>query len=225
MSYTPVAVVTGNHNFDVPGFQRMLDSIPESVCYLQDLDNFVADLGQFNDRYRTVVFYNFHQLTPVASDRLGASTIDAIDRLSENGQGLLILHHAILAFPKWEVWNRIVGISDRSFGYDPDQVVQTDISLADHPITSGLQSWQMVDETYSMNDAGGDSQVILSTDHPKSMQVLGWTRQYKNSRVFCYQSGHDNQVFADDNFRRVMAQGIDWLTEPGKQKFPRARDI
>jgi len=214
MSYTPVAVVTGNHNFDVPGFQRMLDSIPESVCYLQDLDNFVADLGQFNDRYRTVVFYNFHQLTPVASDRLGASTIDAIDRLAENGQGLLILHHAILAFPKWEVWNRIVGISDRSFGYDPDQVVQTDISLADHPITSGLQSWQMVDETYSMNDAGGDSQVILNTDHPKSMQVLGWTRQYKNSRVFCYQSGHDNQVFADDNFRRVMAQGIDWLTEP-----------
>ena len=214
MSYTPVAVVTGNHNFDVPGFQRMLDSIPESVCYLQDLDNFVADLGQFNDRYRTVVFYNFHQLTPVASDRLGASTIDAIDRLAENGQGLLILHHAILAFPKWEVWNRIVGISDRSFGYDPDQVVQTAISLADHPITSGLQSWQMVDETYSMNDAGGDSQVILSTDHPKSMQVLGWTRQYKNSRVFCYQSGHDNQVFADDNFRRVMALGIDWLTEP-----------
>ena len=138
MSYTPVAVVTGNHNFDVPGFQRMLDSIPESVCYLQDLDNFVADLGQFNDRYRTVVFYNFHQLTPVASDRLGASTIDAIDRLSENGQGLLILHHAILAFPKWEVWNRIVGISDRSFGYDPDQVVQTDI-LAGGGFTGGLR--------------------------------------------------------------------------------------
>ena len=214
MSYIPVAVVTGSHDFDVPGFQRMLDSIPGSECYLQDLDNFVADLGQFNDRYKAVVFYNFHQPTPVASDRLGASIIDVIDRLAENGQGLLILHHAILAFPKWEVWNQIVGISDRSFGYDPGQVLQTDISLADHPITSGLQPWQMIDETYSMNDAGDDSQVILTTDHPKSMQFLGWTRQYKNSRVFCYQSGHDNQVFADDNFRRVMAQGIDWLTEP-----------
>ena len=45
----------------------------------------------------------------------------------------------------------------------------------------------------------------------ESMKTLAWTRQYKNARVFCCQSGHDNQVFADSNFRTVIARGIQWL--------------
>ncbi len=45
----------------------------------------------------------------------------------------------------------------------------------------------------------------------ESMKVLAWARQYKNARVFCCQSGHDNQVFADPNFRTVIARGIQWL--------------
>ena len=43
------------------------------------------------------------------------------------------------------------------------------------------------------------------------MKTLAWTRQYKNARVFCCQSGHDDQVFSDPNFRKVISQGIQWL--------------
>ena len=43
MGKIPVAVVTGHHNFDVPGFQKLLDCMPQVAFYLQDLHNFVSD--------------------------------------------------------------------------------------------------------------------------------------------------------------------------------------
>ena len=211
MSTIPVAVVTGHHNFDVPGFQRLLNSMPEIDFYLQDLDNFVSDEGGFNKNYQAVIFYNFHQLVPSANDPRDAKLIQTINQITENGQGLLVLHHAILAFPEWDVWNQSVGIPNRNFEYANDQIVQTDIITQGHPITTGLQGWQMVDEIYGMNDVSRNSNIILTTTHPKSMQFLAWTRQYKNSRVFCYQSGHDDRAFSDMNFRQVISQGLDWL--------------
>ena len=92
-----------------------------------------------------------------------------------------------------------------------DQTVHVDIVDPQHPTTQGLNPWEMVDEIYIMADPGEDSELLLTTDHPESMKMLAWARQYKNARVFCCQSGHDDQVFSDPNFRRVISQGIRWL--------------
>jgi type 1 glutamine amidotransferase len=80
-----------------------------------------------------------------------------------------------------------------------------------HPITHNLKSWDMVDETYVMKDAGKDSKIFLTTSHPNSLKTIAWSRHYKKARVFCYQSGHDISTFTDPNFRKVVAQGIRWL--------------
>ena len=68
----------------------------------------------------------------------------------------------------------------------------------------------MGDETYTMNSAGEDSDILLRVEHPNSMEVLGWTREYGNSRVFCLQSGHDDVTFSNPNFREVLKRGIQW---------------
>ena len=206
-----VAVVTGKHTFDIPGFQQMFSSMSNMEFYLQDLENFVADVGKYNDKYDVVLFYNFHQQTPVADERDGAMILNSINKLAENGQGIFVLHHAILAFPNWEIWSQIVGITDRRFGYYGNQTIQTDLMDDSHPITYGLKSWEMVDETYTMNEVGDDSQPLLAIDHVNSMHTVGWTRHYGNGRVFCYQSGHDNQSFSNPNFRTVVFRGIQWL--------------
>ena len=206
-----VAVVTGKHTFDIPGFQQMFSSMSNMEFYLQGLENFVADVGKYNDKYDVVLFYNFHQQTPVADERDGAMILNSINKLAENGQGIFVLHHAILAFPNWEIWSQIVGITDRRFGYHGNQTIQTDLMDDSHPITYGLKSWEMVDETYTMNEVGDDSQPLLAIDHVNSMHTVGWTRYYGNGRVFCYQSGHDNQSFYNPNFRTVLFRGIQWL--------------
>jgi type 1 glutamine amidotransferase len=68
----------------------------------------------------------------------------------------------------------------------------------------------MTDETYTMSDPGPDSEILLSVHHPKSMKHLAWTRQFRNSRVFNLQSGHDNLTWVDPNFRQVLERGLAW---------------
>jgi len=53
----------------------------------------------------------------------------------------------LLAYPRWDLWSEIVGIGDRSFGYHFAQQLHVDVADPDHPITCGVQPWDMVDET------------------------------------------------------------------------------
>jgi type 1 glutamine amidotransferase len=212
MALVKTAVVTGQHPFDTRGFTQMFRSLEGVDAYVQHMEEFAADPGKLLDWYDVVVFYNMHREMPSADGAWHDKRVQAaMERLGETEQGILVFHHALLAFPDWAPWTELVGIEDRSFGYDHGQFLHIDIANRDHPITDGLSAWDMVDETYSMNSPGPDSEALLTTDHPKSMKTLAWTRQYKNAPVFCLQLGHDDEAYRNDNLRRVLQRGIRWL--------------
>ncbi|HIQ99586.1 MAG TPA: ThuA domain-containing protein [Candidatus Scybalocola faecavium] len=52
--------------------------------------------------------------------------------------------------------------------------------------------------------------MLITTDNAQSIKNLAWTRSYKNSRVFCYASGHDGLSYGDGRFRRILLNGILW---------------
>ena len=201
-----IAVVTGEHGFREKDFDAVFQSM-EGIAFVQeDLDVFVDDPDQ--KEYDTVVFYNFHRPYPTEEQ---AKTILG---LTERGQGLVILHHAILAFPEWDAYSDMCGIDERTdFGYFPKQTLQVQVTDPTHPITEGIADWEMGDETYTMKSAGEDSTILLTVDHPNSMEVLGWAREYGNSRIFCLQSGHDNVTYSNPNFREVLRRGIEWCAK------------
>lgn len=198
------AVITGGHRFDVPGFQAVFRDMPGIDCYVQHQENWAADVGGVREAYDALLFYNMPRGVPDGVER------EAFSQLGRSGQGIFLLHHAILAYEQWQPWADMVGIADRSFGYDVDQEVAVDVADADHPITRGMEGWRMVDETYDMASAGEGSRVLLTTDHPNSMRTLAWTRRHGRSRVFCFQSGHDGNAYAHPNFRKVVLRGIRW---------------
>jgi type 1 glutamine amidotransferase len=136
--------------------------------------------------------------------------LTALTELGETEQGLVVLHHAILAYPEWPLWSEIVGIADRDFDYHIGETVQSQIANPDHPITAGIDPWTMVDETYEMPDAGEGSEVLITYDHPKSMKSIAWTRRHRNARVFCYEAGHDDNTYSDESFQEVLRRGILW---------------
>ncbi len=201
-----IAVVTGEHGFREKDFDKVFKSMEGIEFVRVDLDIFVDDPNQ--KEYDTVVFYNFHR--PYPTDTQARSILE----LTERGQGIVILHHAILAFPEWDAFSEMCGIDERAdFGYFPKQTFQVQIADSNHPITEGLTDWEMGDETYTMKSAGEDSTILLTTDHPDSMDVLGWSREYLNSRIFCLQSGHDNVTYSNPNFREVLQRGIQWCAK------------
>ena len=202
-----IAVVTGEHGFQEQPFDAVFESMAGLEFVREDLDDFVEDPNRHE--YPTVVFYNFHR--PYPTEAQAAALLD----LTARGQGMVILHHALLAFPEWDVYSDICGIQDRSFGYHPRQTLQVRVADASHPITEGLTGWEMGDETYTMESAGDDSTILLTVDHPKSMEVLGWAREYGDSRIFCFQSGHDNVTFSHPKFREVLERGIHWCAKGG----------
>ena len=204
------AVVTGSHAFDVPGFHALWRSLPEVDFYLQDLDNFAADRGKALPHYDVVLFYNMHRNALEEANGGHMRIKKAIEGLGESEQGIVMLHHAILAYPQWPLWSEIVGIQDRAFDFFADQMIHIEIAKPHHPITEGLGDWRMVDETYIMDEPGHGSTILLTANHPRSMSAIAWTRQHRKARVFCLQSGHDNRVYADPSFRMVVSRGIQW---------------
>jgi trehalose utilization protein len=211
---TRLAVVIGAHPLEALAFSRLFRELPGIDATIQTLEDWVADMGgpRASGFYDVVLFYNFHQEEPPPAGSTWLDIATAIESLRTAGTGVLVLHHAILAYPTWSTWGELVGIDDRSFSAVGMETLPFAVA-AEHPITEGVTDWQMVDEPYTMNDAGPGSEVLLTVDHPTSMRTIGWVRSFGQARVFCLQSGHDHTSFDDPNFRRVLQQGIRWLAD------------
>jgi len=215
MQNLDVAVITGGHSYDVPRFHKLFNSIEGINPFIQHMDDFASSAQDMRNSYDAVLFYVMFMDEP--SDEglpwYSGKPKTALKQLGDTAQGIVVLHHAILAYPQWPAWNDIVGISDRKFGYHLNQSVHVKIADSHHPITNGLSDWKMNDETYTMHDASDGSNILLTTRHPQSMNTIAWTRQYKNSRVFCFESGHDNEAWEVFNFKEMLRRGILWSAQ------------
>jgi type 1 glutamine amidotransferase len=210
MSDIKAAVVTGNHPYDVIGFHELFRSLQGVDAYVQNMEEFAVDQSN-RESYDVLLFYNMHiDIPEPGGTKLEKSMCRALEGLGKSDQGIFILHHALLAFPKWEHWSKLIGIQDRSFDFFHDQDIKINVVDREHFITRGMQGWDMVDETYTMNDAEEGSHVLLSVSHAKSMNSIGWTRDFNESRVFCLALGHDNKAFSHPRFRQLLERGIRW---------------
>jgi uncharacterized protein len=199
-----LAVVTGMHPFEVPPFIQLFRSLEGIDAYVQDLENFCLDLAHVREQYDVVLFYNMHREPP-------AGCREALESLGQTKQGLFFLHHGMLAFRGWPLWDEVIGIGDRRFSYKAGETVPVAIADPDHPITRGMAPWTMVDEVYAMEEPGEDSHVLLTTEHPQSLHTLAWVRRHQESPVFVLACGHGEETYADANFREILRRGIAWL--------------
>ena len=210
-----IAVITGGHSYDVIAFHQLFHSLPGVRTYIQSLDEFCSSSQADRLTYDALVFYNFHQDTP-DDERCpwyAGKQRTVLDEVLANGQGMVFLHHALLAYPNWDAWTQLLGIAQRSFQYFPDQEMMIYPAEVPHCITEGLQPWQMVDEVYLMDEPQGDGEVLLTTDHPRSMRSIAWARELPEKRVFCLVSGHDARTWQNESFQQVLLRGIQWAAK------------
>lgn len=207
-----LAVVTGGHSFDVPAFHHLFRHMDGITAYVQSMDDFASSPRDVRQDYDAVLFYTMLQDGPVDEGLpwYAGNPLTALGELGETEQGIVVLHHALLAYPEWDLWDALTGISGREFEYHLDQTVRSEIAQPDHPITRGLEPWGMVDETYEMDEPGPGNDILMTCDHPKSMKAIAWTRMHRNGRVFCYQGGHDSHAYVHTSFQEVLQRGILW---------------
>lgn len=209
-----VAVVVGHHSYEVQPFQEMFEDIPECHCYIQHLEQFTSSSKEVRESYDAVVFYTMWLNTPVNDGPwYEGAALDALSELGECGQGIFMLHHSILAFQDWPLWKEITGLDPKKYrDYHLDESMKFHITAPEHPIMKGIPDFAMVDEAYESDGVADVSgvKVLMTTDHQKNIPTVAWVKQYKNSRVFSYQSGHCNTSYSNQYFREILRRGILW---------------
>ncbi|MEZ4638246.1 MAG: hypothetical protein R2856_25365 [Caldilineaceae bacterium] len=134
-----LAVVTGAKAHDVIGFYELFRSFDGIDSYIQHIDDFAASPNAVRDAYDAVLFY--FMMPGVATDEglpgYCGRPRSALERLTQTGQGIVVLHHALLAYPQWAAWSDIVGIADRTLAaYSHDERIPLTIVDTEHPITA-----------------------------------------------------------------------------------------
>jgi hypothetical protein len=219
-----VAVIVGGHHYPVFPMHEMFDQMPDVYPYFMNLETMCYS-GY--DRFDAFLFYNrdqwfFYEPTPDAPEalkrqmnRIHERTEAGLERIVKNGQGIFVLHHAMhcFLFPESDPrWGRILNMDNFMYRGVSMADVHTEIANPEHPITKGLEAWDMKDEVFLMDDPNEGSDILLTTENPESMRALGWTHTLNDSRVFCYQSGHSGNTLLSPNVSMIIHRGIQWIT-------------
>ena len=207
-------IVTGGHDFEEAAFFRVFDEM-NGIAWTHASFGHGAEQKlelENSGAYDVAVFYDMHQdQEPHSREWL---------QVLEKGKPTVFLHHALGSYVKWEDYGEIVG-GRANFGRDvvkwaPHTTFQHDVSfrvhIADrnHPITEGLQDFEILDETYNHFAVNPGVHVLLTTDHPTSETVIGWTHHYKRSPIVYLQLGHGPSAYNNPNFRTLVARSIRW---------------
>jgi hypothetical protein len=212
-----VALVTGGHTFSVPPFLQVFGSMDDVEFYHQALDEYSAD-PETAQKYDVVLFYNHHQNKPGSDlpwfQSKFFSTLDTLGDASQGmGMGIGVLHHAFHAFFDYPLWDDLTGhYRRREVKVPAFQEIPVEIADAAHPIAQGLTPFTLFDEPYDMPSAleSDGNHIVLKSGNPVNMESMLWTRRFRDSRVFCFQSGHDARVFNHDSYRQAMHNAIRW---------------
>lgn len=213
-------VVTGNHSYNKETFNAMFENMGSSITY--KVVEFPAAFDMFfpenRDKYDVLVFYHMWQKITEEQKKAFADCI----RL---GKPVVVLHHSICAFDDWpEYWNIIGGkyfhkatvLNGKEYqpcSYIHDLHFRATIADKKHPVTKGVNDFDLFDETYKGYYVAPDVKQLITTSDTTSTPIIGWTKMYGKARIVTLQSGHDSPTFQNPSFRKLLKQSIEWVYE------------
>lgn len=211
-----IAVITGGHSFDRHAFFGMFGAM-ESVEWTEFQHPDANDLygSDSLEYYDVLVFYDMVQ------DISPQQKSDFMECL-EKGVGMVFLHHALVSYQHWDAFHEVVGgkyvladmmdeaDSSSASNYKHDESIRVLIADRDHPVTAGLQDFEILDEVYINYRVGDHVAPLLKTSHPLSPPLIGWTNVHGRSRIVYLQSGHDRHAFDNTHYRQLVQQAIEW---------------
>ena len=97
-----------------------------------------------------------------------------------------------------------------------------------HPITAGVDDFDIVDESYLWPVFEDSVHPLLRTNvpqtaenyrpqqagHPPGSNLCGWYKSAERSPVAYIQHGHDNDGWSNPNFQKLLLNAIKWTASP-----------
>lgn len=212
-----VLVVTGGHAFERLAFLELFTRLNDATFRVVQHPSAQALFRpEATNQYDVVVLYDMWQ--PIA-DRDKTNFL----ALARSGKGFVVLHHAIANYNTWDAYHDLVGaryylqpeiVEGRKKArsqYQHDVTFTVNIAAPQHPVTRGLTSFEIRDETYQGFEVAADVQPLLTTTEPSSGPVIGWAKTNGLSRWVYVQLGHDHHAYANPHYRQLVQQAIQWV--------------
>ena len=225
----------GAHEFNAGCLllKKRLDAEVPGVLTTVYLNGWPQDPTAFDNANAVVLYMNGGGGHPV-NNRL-----EEFDKLMKRGVGLACMHYAVevpAGKPGHYFLDWIGGYFEVYWSVNPHWTLSKTILAKDHPITRGVQPFEIRDEWYyHMRFREQDSGVtpILSATPPDSTrnakrserggneevakrqgmsEALAWaTERSDGGRGFGFTGGHDHWNWAQDDFRRLVLNAIVWV--------------
>lgn len=210
-----VLLVTGGHGFDETTFFDVFESL-EDVTYTHvpqpKANEMIASAN--TTEFDVLVFYDMY-------DSITTEQQQAYIELLDQGKGMVFMHHALVSYQGWKEFKNIIGgkyyqdstmVDGKMYKstYKHDVTIDVRVTGTEHPITNGITDFTIFDEVYGNCEILSQVKPLLSTDHPESMEHIAWVNPYKNSQIVYIQLGHGPEAFANENFRTLVRQAIQW---------------
>ena len=214
-----VLLTVGGHGYEEAPFYAMWDALPGVKWTKIELPK-QADLLKpgLEKQYDVIAMYDM-------CPGIKPEQQEAFVKLLEKGIGVVALHHNLGGHQKWDEFRNIIGgkfctspcVIDgtkcKQSTWDHDQEVKITVVDKDHPITKGIEDFQIHDETYGGYWVSPEAKILLKTDHPKNKPgQIAWTTKYGNSPVFYLLLGHDHQAWQNPNYPKILGQAIHWAS-------------
>jgi uncharacterized protein len=167
-------------------------------------------------RFAAIIFFTTGEL-PI-SDGQKTALLDFV----RSGGGFLGVHSATDTFYSWPDYLKLIG--GYFNGHPWHQAVRIAIVDPSDPLVGFLgSSLQIADEIYQISDFDYEGSHVLLRLDETSVDLtlsgvrrrfygwpLAWTRTYGRGRVFYMALGHDEAVWRDPRYQRILLNAILW---------------
>ena len=211
-----VLLVSGS---DVPKYQ--LGLVPTSFyTVLEEASHVAWDhavtaesalAGGASCGYDALVFFCFFR-------RLSSDAEKHLRAFLEAGKGIVVVHSGLASFYDTEMWAReIVGVRYRHEDTPsrPKTVSTVGVNLpirptAEHPLTVGIEPFELVDEAYKGLDPAGTITPLFETDSKLSDGPVAWLGPSSSARIVVLEPGHTGEPFKHPTYREVLQRAFRW---------------
>lgn len=188
-----------------------------------------------------------------------------LKRLLTNGdKGFVMFHHALASWcHTWPAgvngsnayvemmggaadWglpiNNIRGKNYPASGYRQGTEQRVTVVDKSHPVTAGVDDYDIVDETYLCPILEDSVHPLLRSSfkptadkfahapngshvgagHPPGSDLVGWVKTAENTPLVYIQHGHDNNAWSNPHFQRLMLNAIKWAASPESKTWAKA---
>jgi type 1 glutamine amidotransferase len=134
----------------------------------------------------------------------------AVEEFVLNGGAFLALHNAGWGYPWKGGYRRTLG--GYYVGHPPIALFHVDVVNKSHPVTAGVESYDIVDEQHFLYCDYERVQVLLVSQGQDGRQsVAGWAYEYGQGRVVYLPHGHTLEVIVHPAFQKLLNNAARWL--------------